>query len=108
MSSPATGARRLGAPREGQGVPCHGRSQTARGARRLGGDAAVQLRAVQRHDARYIDWTRDPPPAIFGVEFFETLRRSPKLMARKFDSGVDAEILDLVDSNLLGASEGRS
>jgi len=42
------------------------------------------------------------------VEFFETLRRSPKLMARKFDSGVDAEILDLVDSNLLGASEGRS
>jgi len=30
------------------------------------------------------------------------LRASPKLVARKFDVTVDAEILDLVDRELLG------
>ncbi len=52
-------------------------------------------------DLRYIDWTRQPLPAILGVGDFETLARSPKLFARKFDPRVDARILDLIDSELI-------
>lgn len=52
-------------------------------------------------DLRYIDWTRQPLPAILGVDDFEALASSPKLFARKFDPRVHAEILDLVDRELL-------
>ena len=57
--------------------------------------------AVVNDELRYVDWTREPLPAIFGAGDLETLRRSPKLMARKFDSTFDAKILDLIDSELL-------
>ena len=57
--------------------------------------------SVINDELRYVDWTREPMPAIFGVSDFDTLRRSPKLLARKFDSTVDAEILDLIDRELL-------
>lgn len=57
--------------------------------------------AVVNDELRHVDWTRKPLPAIFGVGDLETLRRSPKLLARKFDVTVDAEILDLVDRELL-------
>ena len=57
--------------------------------------------SVVNDELRHVDWTRDPLPAIFGAGDLETLRRSPKLMARKFDSAVDAEILDLIDTELL-------
>jgi len=52
-------------------------------------------------ELRYVDWTRKPWPAIFGVDDLETLQRSPKLLARKFDSSIDSEILDLIDRELL-------
>ena len=56
---------------------------------------------VVNDELRYVDWTRDPLPAIFGASDLETLRRCPKLVARKFDSSCDAEILDLIDRELL-------
>jgi len=57
--------------------------------------------SVVNDELRYVDWTRKPMPAIFGVGDLELLRRSPKLLARKLDSTVDAEILDLIDRELL-------
>jgi len=57
--------------------------------------------SVVNDELRYVDWARKPMPAIFGVGDLELLRRSPKLLARKFDSTVDAEILDLIDRELL-------
>ncbi len=57
--------------------------------------------SVVNDELRHVDWTREPMPAIFGVGDLETLRRSPKLVARKFDATVDAEILDLIDRELL-------
>ncbi len=57
--------------------------------------------SVVNDELRHVDWTRDPLPAIFAAGDLETLRRSPKLLARKFDSTFDAEILDLIDSELL-------
>ncbi len=56
---------------------------------------------VVNDELRHVDWTRQPLPAIFGVDDFETLKRSPKLVARKFDTRVDARILDLIDTELL-------
>ena len=61
--------------------------------------------SVVNDELRYVDWTRDPMPAIFGAGDLELLRRSPKLLARKFDSTYDAEIIDLIDSELLAPSQ---
>lgn len=60
---------------------------------------------VVNDELRYVDWSRYPPPATFSVDDFETLRRVPCLMARKFDTTVDADILDLIDSELLTARD---
>ena len=60
--------------------------------------------SVVNDELRLVDWTRDPLPWVFGAGDLETLRRSPKLLARKFDSTVDAEILDLIDRELLTRS----
>ncbi|MDQ3630422.1 MAG: beta-1,6-N-acetylglucosaminyltransferase [Actinomycetota bacterium] len=56
--------------------------------------------SIVNDELRHVDWTREPLPAIFGLRDFEELRRSPKLLARKFDSSVDAEILDLIDREM--------
>lgn len=56
---------------------------------------------VVNDELRHVDWTRDPMPWVFGADDLATLRRSPKLLARKFDLTLDAEILDLIDSELL-------
>jgi len=53
-------------------------------------------------ELRLVDWTRDPKPWIFRADELEMLRRSPAVMARKFDTTVDERILDLVDRELLG------
>ncbi|MDQ3849104.1 MAG: beta-1,6-N-acetylglucosaminyltransferase [Actinomycetota bacterium] len=57
--------------------------------------------SVVNDELRHVDWTRQPMPAIFGADDLGTLRASPKLVARKFDVTVDAEILDLIDRELL-------
>ena len=57
--------------------------------------------SVVNDELRHLDWTREVKPAIFGAGDLELLRRSPKLVARKFDRRVDERILDLIDSELL-------
>lgn len=57
--------------------------------------------SVVNDELRLVDWTREPLPWVFGADDLETLRRSSKVLARKFDSTIDAEILDLIDSELL-------
>lgn len=57
---------------------------------------------VVNDELRLVDWTRQPMPWVWRAADLETLRRSDKLMARKFDVSVDAEVLDLVDRELLG------
>jgi hypothetical protein len=55
---------------------------------------------VINDDLRYVDWSRPTAPAIFGREDFEVLMASGKLFARKFDTTVDREILDLLDKRI--------
>ncbi len=61
--------------------------------------------SIVNDELRHVDWTRSPAARdLPRAGDLEALRRSPKLMARKFDSTVDAEILDLIDRELLGES----
>jgi hypothetical protein len=53
---------------------------------------------VVNDNLRYIDWSREPAPAVLGVGDVDALLASRKLFARKFDAGVDAEVLDLLDA----------
>lgn len=54
-------------------------------------------------DLRYLRW-KDPEtaggPAVLGREDYDDLLRSEKLFARKFDAGLDAAILDLLDARI--------
>jgi len=62
--------------------------------------------AVINDNLRYIDW-KDPDagsPAVLTKADFPALATSSKLFARKFDIGVDARVLDLIDEELLAAS----
>jgi hypothetical protein len=61
--------------------------------------------SVVNDNLRYIDWTRGPRPALLEARDLPTLRASPKLFARKFDAFHDAEILDLIDTQLLREPE---
>jgi hypothetical protein len=61
-------------------------------------------RMVVNDNLRYIDW-QDPDaggPAILRKSDFARLFSSSKLFARKFDVKVDAEVLDLIDFEILG------
>jgi hypothetical protein len=53
---------------------------------------------------RYIDWNKRGaarPPAILLKRDFGKLANTHKLFARKFDTNVDSEILDMIDKNIL-------
>lgn len=51
---------------------------------------------------RYVEWHRPgKKPDILGKDDFNALRSSSKLFARKFDPGVDGDILDMIDKHLL-------
>jgi Core-2/I-Branching enzyme len=52
---------------------------------------------VTNENLRYIDWSREPAPAVLRAEDFPKLVTSGKLFARKFDMTVDVKILDLLD-----------
>jgi Core-2/I-Branching enzyme len=56
---------------------------------------------VVNDNLRYIDWTKGPSPAILTTADFDELVRSSKLFARKFDTTVDAEVLDMIDERIL-------
>lgn len=49
----------------------------------------------------YTEWSRTPAPAILTAEDYQHLVESSCLFARKFDPAVDAQVLDLIDANLL-------
>jgi len=49
----------------------------------------------------YTEWSRQPAPAVLTVDDFESLAASDCLFARKFDPGVDADVLELIDERLL-------
>lgn len=52
----------------------------------------------------YTEWLRTPAPAILMRDDYPHLVESSCLFARKFDQGVDHEILDLIDERLLDLS----
>lgn len=58
--------------------------------------------SVINQSLRYIDWSEGGArPCTLGVKDFESLKESPKLFARKFDIRQDAQILDLIEVELL-------
>lgn len=57
---------------------------------------------VVNDNLRYIDWSRDPAPAILRRDDLDSIVSSGKLFARKFDTTVDSVILDLLDGHLHG------
>jgi hypothetical protein len=60
-----------------------------------------QLRdTVENDDLRYLDWSREPAPAVFTAADLPSLLESRQLFARKFDETVDFEVLDALDRHL--------
>ena len=55
---------------------------------------------VENDDLRYLDWTREPAPAVFTRADLPQLESAPALFARKFDETVDSEIMDALDHRL--------
>ncbi|GDX62475.1 glycosyl transferase [Candidatus Saccharibacteria bacterium] len=53
-------------------------------------------------DIRYIDWSNPAEcPAVLRRADFNNIKRSKDLIARKADSSIDSEILDMIDEELL-------
>ena len=52
---------------------------------------------------RYMDWSErgKPKPATLDMSYFDELKNSDYLFARKVDEVVSAQLLDEIDSNLL-------
>ena len=47
---------------------------------------------------RYLDWSKGGAnPKILTIEDFEVLKKTDKLLARKFDIKIDTSILDRID-----------
>jgi hypothetical protein len=65
--------------------------------------------SVINDDLRCIDWSAGGShPRIWRKGDIEILRRSKGLIARKFDSRVDSEVLDLIDSKLLQTGQSEA
>jgi hypothetical protein len=58
-------------------------------------------RNVVNDDLRCIDISARRGPRIWQKQDLKILSQSKALIARKFDTAVDSEILDLIDSKLL-------
>jgi len=63
---------------------------------------------VANEPIHHIEWPGGSHPAIFRREDFSRLAASGKPFARKFDIEVDAEILDLIDRELLGQASSAA
>lgn len=58
--------------------------------------------SIVNENYRYIDWSEGAAnPKTLTVHDFSRLARGHKLFARKFDTALDAEILNLIDNRLL-------
>ena len=55
---------------------------------------------VENDDLRYVDWTREPAPAVLTRDDVPALLESRQLFARKFDETVDSAVLDALDRHL--------
>ena len=55
---------------------------------------------VENDNLRYLDWSREPAPAVLTSADFDAIVASKALFARKFDETVDTEILDLLDARI--------
>jgi hypothetical protein len=67
-----------------------------------------QLRdTVENENLRYLDWSREPAPAVLVRDDLPALVSSHKLFARKFDEGLDSSILDLLDAYIDGERDQR-
>ena len=55
---------------------------------------------VENDNLRYLDWSREPAPAVLTRDDLDAIGASGALFARKFDETVDAEILDLLDARI--------
>jgi Core-2/I-Branching enzyme len=62
---------------------------------------------VENENLRYLDWSREPAPAILDQRDLPALLSSPKLFARKFDERIDSSILDRLDAHIDDASAPR-
>lgn len=56
--------------------------------------------SVENENLRYIDWSREPAPAVLVQNDLPALVSSHKLFARKFDERVDSTVLDLLDAHI--------
>jgi hypothetical protein len=57
---------------------------------------------VINNNLRYVDWSkRGKNPAIITASYFDLLIKSDRLFARKFDLNVDANIVDMIDKEIL-------
>lgn len=57
---------------------------------------------VEDENLRYIDWSREPAPAVLTRHDLDPAFASGKLFARKFDETVDPLVLDLIDGRVDG------
>ena len=55
---------------------------------------------------RYVDWSREPAPAILEVSDLDRMLASGKLFARKFDETVDRDVLDRLDAAIDDGERG--
>ena len=53
--------------------------------------------SIVNDNLRYIDWSREPAPAVLGVGDLDAMLGSEKLFARKFDETIDRRVLELLD-----------
>lgn len=61
---------------------------------------------VDGNPLRYIDWDDDADhPKVLTRDDVPTLMATPALFGRKFDPGVDADVLDLIDTAIAGGSQ---
>ncbi len=65
--------------------------------------------SFSQNNKRYVHWAKDvkyggSSPQIIRTEDIEALRHTDAHFARKFDTGIDSEVLDLIDRELLNRS----
>ncbi|NTW32736.1 MAG: beta-1,6-N-acetylglucosaminyltransferase [Bacteroidetes bacterium] len=60
---------------------------------------------IENNFIRKIEWQNGAHPIFYKKEHFPILKNTPSLFARKFDTTVDSEILDVIDKELLNFKE---
>ncbi len=71
----------------------------------FGNDAFEKIEGDEMLDSmRYLRWSKKEPwhPAILNTDDYDTIIRSSRYFARKFDTTVDSKILHLIDEHRKG------